>query len=403
MKLKVKSEIGKLKKVLVHRPGKEVERIYPEIFERLLFDGIMFTEKAQKEHDVFTSKLRENGVEVFYIEQLTADVLENNPELKEQFIEDYISMSGITNKTVEKAVTDYFMNFTDMKALVDATIAGVEKVEVQPAFEDKLVDHFEKHKEYPFYVDPIPNILFQRDPIASIYDGMNLHNMNRVTRKREKLYYQYVLKYHPEFIDIDLHMEPTDQGTMEGGDILVINEEQIFVGISERTNALATEALATKLFKKYPKLKRVVGIEIPHSHATMHLDTVLTQMDHKIFSMDPDMYTETYTYYEITRKGTEMFEDAKILELLQKYIASDVQVILVGGGSTVRAKREQWNDGANCLAIAPGKIVVYDRNIITNALVREAGVEIIEIPSSELSLGRGGPRCMSMPLQREEI
>ncbi len=403
MNIKVNSEIGKLKKVLVHRPGKEVERLYPEVFERLLFDGIMYTENAQKEHDVFTSKLKEEGIEVFYIEQLVADVLTANPKLVDGFIDRWIELAGVDNETVATAIKKFLLSIKDIKAMVDQTIAGVSKTEVKPQFKNTLIDHFEKNKEYPFYVDPIPNILFQRDPIASIFDSMNLHNMNKDTRKREKLYYEYLFKYHPEFKNIKHHILPTDKGTMEGGDVLVISEEQLFIGISERTNPYAVEKLSEKLFNAYPKLKRVVGIEIPHSHATMHLDTVMTQMDKDKFSMDPDMYNEDYVYYEITRKGTVKHEGAKILDLLKKFVNPNVKVIQVGDGDPVTAKHEQWNDGANCLAIAPGKIVVYNRNTATNAAIKKAGVEIIEIPSGELSLGRGGPRCMSMPLEREEV
>ncbi|CAM9122557.1 arginine deiminase [Mycoplasma todarodis] len=403
MKIKVNSEIGKLKKVLVHRPGKEVERLYPEIYERLLFDGIMYTDVAQQEHDVFTSKLRENGVEVLYIEEQVAEALTLKPEAKEIFADRYVELAGIENEAVKVAVKKYLLSFKDNKKMVDASIAGIKKTEIQPDFKNKLSDHIEQHQEYPFYVDPIPNILFQRDPIASIFGGMSLHNMNRETRKREKLYYEIVFKFHPDFMDIDNHILPTSIGTMEGGDVLVISKETIFVGISERTTAKAAEELAEILFEKYDHLKRVIGIEIPHSHATMHLDTILTQMDKTLFSIDPDMYKENYTYYEITRDGLEVFKNTHILNLLRKYVHPDTEVIQVGGGDIVRAKREQWNDGANCLAIAPGKIVVYERNVITNALVAEAGVEVIAVPSSELSLGRGGPRCMSMPLEREDI
>ena len=403
MKINVNSEIGKLNKVLVHRPGKEVERIYPELFERLLFDGIMFLERAREEHDYFTNKLREEDIEVFYIEKLVGEILDKDPSLKEKFIDEFIVLAKIENIAVKNSVKEYFMNFSDNNEMVNATIAGVKKSEIKPNFDKSLSDLVEQTKEYPFYVDPIPNILFQRDPIASIFDGMNIHNMNKETRKRERLYYNFLLKYHPEFNEIKPLLQPEHKGSIEGGDILVMSKEMLFIGISERTTTKAVEELSKILFARYPKFKKIIGIEIPHSHATMHLDTILTQMDKHKFSIDADMYKEEYTYFEITREGTVPFYDSKIIDLLKKYISKDVELLVVGGGEVVRARREQWNDGANCLAIAPGKIVVYNRNQVTNELMKKAGVEVIEVWSSELSLGRGGPRCMTMPLDRDEV
>lgn len=407
MKLKVYSEIGKLKKVLVHRPGKEVERIYPEIFERLLFDDIMHLDVAREEHDFFTDKLREEGIEVFYIEKLVAEVLDANPSQREKFVKAYLDAANIGNKTLYEASKKHFLDIKNNLELVEATIAGLQKSDIDVKFTESLSDQVLAEDEYPFYIDPIPNILFQRDPIASIFDGMNLHNMSKVTRKREKVYYEFGLKMHKDFKSIKYHLSPDHEGTMEGGDILVISKETIFVGLSERTTPKAVESLAKVLFGKYNHLKRVIGIEIPKSHATMHLDTVLTQMDVDKFSVDAEMAIKKYVLFEITKGSKDKVNVAKsedmIINILKKYVHPDPKLVVVGGGQKVRAKREQWNDGANCLCIAPGKIVVYNRNKYTNELIRKAGVQTIEVLSSELSRGRGGPRCMSMPLEREEV
>ncbi|WKX02574.1 arginine deiminase [Candidatus Mycoplasma mahonii] len=407
MELKVYSEIGKLKKILVHRPGKEVQRIYPEIFERLLFDDIMYLKVAQEEHDYFTDKLKEEGVKVFYIEKLVAEVLDANPSQREKFIDSYLKEADIRSKSIYVAAKKFFLDMKNNLEMVRATIAGVKKSEIKPDFSNNLTDLVLKDDAYPFYADPIPNILFQRDPIATIFDGMNLHKMYSVTRRRESVYYEYGFKLHPEFKNIKYIMDPSDDGTIEGGDVLVMNKENIFVGISQRTTAVGVEILSKKLFKRYDHLKIVVGIEIPKSHATMHLDTILTQMDHDKFSIDADFAHDKYTSFEITRGLNDELNIKKsndnILTILQKHIHPKTQLIIVGGDEYVRSKREQWNDGANCLCIEPGKIIVYNRNVYTNKAVKAAGIETIEIKSSELSSGRGGPRCMSMPLERENI
>ena len=407
MKIMVYSEIGKLKKVLVHRPGKEVERVYPEIFERILFDDIMWLEQAQKDHDVFTNQLRENGVEVFYIENLVAEIFDKSPELRKEFLKTFIEQGGIKNNSIKKAIYEFFDSHKDNREFVKALIAGVKKTEINPKWDNSISSHVAQHDEYPFYLDPIPNILFQRDPIASIYDGMNIHNMTKATRKREGLFYVYLLKYHPEFKDtVKHHLNINHNGHMEGGDVLVINKETIFVGISERSTPEAVEELSKILFKKYSNLKRVIGIEIPTSHATMHLDTVMTQMDYDKFSIDLDMANRPYFLYEITMSNGQINIDASekmMIDILRKYVHKDVKLIKVAGGDPIAGKAEQWNDGANCLTLKPGTIFVYDRNVKTNAAVEKAGIKLIKVPSGELGRGRGGPRCMTMPLEREDI
>ena len=402
MEIKVYSEIGKLKKVLVHRPGKEVERLYPEVFERLLFDDIVFLEKAREEHDGFVKILKDEGVEVFYIEELVAEVVSQSSKIKEEFLQKFLDQSGIKNKNIRKAAYEFYNSIKDNYKFVRATIAGLVKREINPKFVNDIVDLHEKDSDYPFYIDPIPNILFQRDPIASIFDSINHHNMWSVTRRREAIYYEFLFKYHPEFKKMKHMVTPNMEGHMEGGDVLVINKETIFVGLSQRTTAEGIKELSENLFKNYSHLKRVVGIEIPKSHATMHLDTVLTQMDYDKFSVDNDMAKLEYKYFVIERNKTTV-HIAMIEDILKKYVHPKVKIYIVGGGDPIRAKREQWNDGANCLVLEPGKIFVYDRNWVTNQLLEKAGIKLLKVSGSELGRGRGGPRCMSMPLEREDI
>lgn len=402
MKINVNSEIGILKKILVHRPGKEVERIYPEIFERLLFDDIMYLEKAQKEHDAFTKVLKDEGIEVFYIEKLLTEVLDSSDELRKNFIDKFLKQANIDNETIFEECKKYFYSIKNNYDLVMATIAGVTKRDINPKFKNTLEDYSKKEDEYPIYIDPIPNILFQRDAMFSIFNDTKINNMWAETRKREAIYTQFVYKYHPDFKNIHILQDANSKGTVEGGDVLVINKETIFVGLSQRTSAKGVQGLADKLFEKYSEFKNLIAIQIPKSRATMHLDTILTQMDYDKFSIDPDMEKLSYEFFKITRENTTKHK-GKIIDLLKEYVSENIEFVVVGDGSPIRAKREQWNDGANCLAIRPGTIIVYDRNKITNEVMRKKGINVIEVPSSELSRGRGGPRCMSMPLYREEI
>ena len=406
MNIKVYSEIGKLRKVLLHRPGKEVSRVYPEIFERILFDDIMWLEQARKDHDVFADLLKQNDVEVFYIEKLVAEIFDEKPNLKKEFLERFIKEGKVTNVSLRDAIVKHFESFKTNNEFVDAMIAGVMKVEVEPKWDNTIESHVLQHDDYPFYLDPIPNILFQRDPISSVFDGMNVHNMTKETRKREAIFYDYLLQHHKEFKDIKRNIDIDHEGNMEGGDVLVMNKETIFVGISERTTPKAVSVFAEAMLKKHEGLKRVIGIEIPASHATMHLDTVMTQMDHDKFSVDLDMKDAKYFVYEMTIKDGKLnitTDKQNILAVLKKYVNKDAKLITVAGGDPVHGKSEQWNDGANCLTLEPGTIFVYDRNVKTNAEIKKAGVKMLYVPSGELGRGRGGPRCMSMPLERDDL
>ena len=402
MKINVNSEIGKLRKILVHRPGKEVERIYPEIFEKLLFDDIMYLEKAQEEHDAFTKVLRDQGIEVFYIEKILAEALDTSDEIRKKFIDKFLDQANIDNETVFEACKKYFYSIKNNYELVMAAIAGVKKSEIDPKFKNTLEDHCKKEDEYPFYIDPILNVLFQRDAMISIFNHTKINNMFFETRKREAIFTQFAYKYHPSFKDIPILQDSNSKGTLEGGDVLVLNKETVFAGISQRTSAEGIQGMADRLFEEYPNFKNLIAIQIPKGRGTMHIDTILTQMDHEKFSVDVDTEKLNYEFFKITREKTTKHE-GKIIDLLKEYISPNVELIPVAGGDPVAAKSEQWNDGANCLAIRPGTIVVYDRNTVTNKVLRKHGINVIEVPSSELSRGRGGPRCMSMPLDREEI
>ncbi len=404
MKVNVYSEIGQLKTVLLHRPGKELENLTPDILERLLFDDIPYLKVAQEEHDAFAKTLRDNEVEVLYIKDMVVEALNNHPEVRSNFINQFIEESKITSKTVRNAVYKYFISLEN-EELVTKMIEGVRTNEVEIVHPTTIIDMLED--EYPFYTDPMPNILFQRDPFSSIGDGVAVNNMMTAARQRETLLSEYMFKYHPRFENesIPFYKKRTTRYPSEGGDFLVLNSETLAIGISKRTDPRAIEALARELFDNHTSFKTILAFNIPKTRAFMHLDTVFTQIDYDKFTIHPGIM-KTLTIFEITKKDEDL-KVSKVVttleDILEKHLKRPVTLINCGGNDSITSGREQWNDGANTLAIAPGVVIVYERNHVTNEILRKQGINVLEIPSSELSRGRGGPRCMSMPLYREDI
>jgi arginine deiminase len=402
--IKVHSEIGKLKSVLLHRPGKELENLTPDVLEKLLFDDIPYLKVAQEEHDIFANTLRAHGVEVLYLTDMLTEALEAHPEVVSNFINAFIEESKIKSQTIKNALYKYLVNLsiTDM---IHKMIEGIRTHEITVGKHKSIMDMLED--EYPFFTDPIPNILFQRDPFSSVGHGVAIGKMFTHARQRETIFAEYILTYHPRF-----HKNPPikyyhrlNRYPLEGGDILVLNKNIIAIGISNRTDPRAIEFFAEQLFKENTDFKTVLAFNIPKSRAFMHLDTVFTQIDYGMFTIHPGIENKL-TVFEITKNDTR-FDVVKVVgsleDVLEKHLKRPIKLIRCGGKDVITSVREQWNDGANTLAIAPGKVIVYDRNHVTNQMLVDAGIEVLEIESSELSRGRGGPRCMSMPLEREDI
>ncbi|QEZ70759.1 arginine deiminase [Paraclostridium bifermentans] len=406
MGIRVTSEIKPLKKVLLHRPGGEIENLTPEYLERLLFDDIPFLEVAQQEHDAFANVLRENGVEVVYLHELAAQAIEDE-EIKEQFISQFIKEAGIKSQELQKNVYKFLKGFQNNEDLIRKTMAGINKNELPPLSNKSLSDLADD--DYPFVADPMPNLYFTRDPFASIGNGVSLNKMYSVTRNRETLYADYIFKYHKDFRgQVERFYNRDFENHIEGGDILNLTEKTLAIGISQRTEAAAVEHIAKQIFfnSKSNKIETILGVKIPNNRAMMHLDTVFTQIDVDKFTIHPGIQGPLQVF-EIT-KGDEEGElnikevNENLEVVLAKHLGVEkVTLIQCGGGDKVIADREQWNDGSNTLCIKPGEVVVYSRNYITNKLLVENGIKVHVIPSSELSRGRGGPRCMSMPLIRE--
>ena len=409
--LHVPSEIGQLKKVCLHRPGEELLNLPPFELERLLFDDVPFLEVAQEEHDAFAQILRDQGVEVLYLEKLVAEVFDAVPEARQEFLDQYISEAGIKGKEMPKVVREKLDSITDNLEFVKKTMAGLTKAEIEmPLVSSSTLDSLvNTESESDLIIDPMPNLYFTRDPFAVIGNGVNLNRMYSVTRNRETLYGKYIFKYHPDYKDVSLYFRRDAAFHTEGGDVLNINEHTLAVGISQRTQAAAIDVMAQNIFwNSDSKVDRILAFDIPNNRAMMHLDTVFTQIDVDKFTIHPAIMG-TLKVYELTPgKNPGEVNIKEMIDTLEHVLedatgVDQVKLIPCGGGDPIAAAREQWNDGSNTLAVAPGKICVYARNTVTNDVLYKEGMELLVCPSAELSRGRGGPRCMSMPFWREDL
>ena len=401
----VKSEIKPLKQVLLHRPGRELLNLTPNTLEELLFDDIPFLRVAQEEHDAFAQALRDNGVEVLYLEDLAAEVLAADPALRERFLKQWIEEAGIRTERYQRIIFDYMQeNYPGAKDLVLKTMEGVNLTELHTDKSNSLVDLVSDASK--MVIAPMPNLYFTRDPFAMIGNGVSINRMYSVTRNRETIYGEYIFANHPLLKGTPQYYSRYNTFHIEGGDILNINERVLAIGISQRTEPDAIDAIAHNIFSdETSPVDTILAFNIPNSRAFMHLDTVFTQIDVDKFTIHPGIMGPL-TVFEITpagEGGIKVREVSDTLEsILEKYVGRPVTLIPCGGGDRIAAEREQWNDGSNTLCIAPGRVIVYERNDVTNAVLRKNNIDVIEIPSAELSRGRGGPRCMSMPIRRED-
>lgn len=398
------SEIGKLNKVLLHRPGLELEALTPSTIERLLFDDIPYLKIAQEEHDKFANTLRDNGVEVvYYVEE--AGKAMSDPAIQIQFVNDFLNLSKINSKGLRLAMTQFLLEMPP-EEMVRKVVAGIKREEVATKDATSLMDLV--RDDYPFVSDPMPNLYFTRDPGACVGEGINIHHMHTDARRRESLILRYIYRYSRDFAkegdqqwyDLD------DNFSIEGGDVLVLSKDMVAVGLSQRTTISGCENFARNLLKN-SDFKKVLAFDIPKSRAFMHLDTVFTMIDYDKFTIHPEI-EGPLGVYEMTldKNGELQFKSLK--DELHKILALElgvpaVKLIRCGGGDLMAAQREQWNDGSNTLCIAPGTVVTYERNYVTNELLDKAGIKVLSVPSAELSRGRGGPRCMSCPVNRDDL
>lgn len=403
--INVKSETGILKKVLLHRPGYELEQLTPEALKTLLFDDIPYLKVAKKEHDIFSKKLQNNGVEVIYLSKLMAETLDISDEIKNTFIKEFILTSDNSiAQTYKKELISYLLDYENNHELILSLMQGIKANQFEKKEKNPLCSLLNNSRT-SFALDPIPNLYFTRDSFATIGNGVSINHMYSKTRRRETIFGKYIFKYHPEYNNTPIYYTNNSPHNIEGGDILNISEELLLIGLSQRTSPEAIELLAKTLFtSETSKIKKIIALDIPNIRAYMHLDTVFTQVDVNKFVIHPNIL-DNLRIFEITLKNKnlevkEYFNGLKAL-LIENLQTENIHLIRCGGNDSIASAREQWNDGSNTLCIAPGKVIVYDRNTVTNKILKDFGIETLEIPSSELSRGRGGPRCMSMPLYRE--
>ena len=405
--IKVNSEIGKLRTVVLKRPGAEIDNLTPEYLHELLFDDIPYLPVMQDEHDFFAKILIEQGISVLYLEDLLTESF-STPEQQLDFVSKLLAESNfLYGYTLEK-VKDYLLGLTP-REIVTKIMGGIRVDELNVNRERSLLA---LTLDYPFYVSPMPNLYFTRDPAVCIGNGISLNRMKEPARRKESFFMKFILENHEMFKDIKvpIWLNRDYRYSIEGGDILVLNKNVLAIGISSRTTAAAIEHIAKNLFAHGSDITKVLAVNIPKKRAFMHLDTVFTMLDHNMFSIHPwildkDGNIDSYILEKGETPDTLSIKPfTNIGNSLKEVLGVDeIEFLPCAGGDIIASAREQWSDGTNTLAIAPGVVVTYDRNYITNRIFRRKGLEVIEVPSAELSRGRGGPRCMSMPIFREDI
>ena len=402
----INSEIGKLEAVLLHRPGKELERLTPQSREELLFDDIPWLVRMQEEHDRFARVLSERGCRVYYFSDLLKDILRLDT-VREDLLGGLFHFSGISRLKEQDAIHEYLTGIS-ADVLAEVLIAGLAKSDIPYRGEQRSLTNYIT-EDYPYYINPLPNLYFARDPGTVIGNGIAINSMKTTARSREPFLLSYINRYHPVLGtgDPPLWYDFNLPGSIEGGDILILNKNVVAIGCSARTSPEAIEKISENLINSNSPIKEVLVIQIPFKRAYMHLDTVFTMLDRDKFIIFPGIIDEVKIFSMkrgSSRAGLEINSGENLEKALCRSLKLDqVKIIHSGGGDRITADREQWNDSTNTLAIAPGTVVTYRRNTASNAALRKGGIDVVEIDGSELVRGRGGPRCMSMPLNRKDL
>jgi len=407
MNFSVNSEVGVLRQAIVHRPGLELDRLTPRNVDELLFDDVMWATRAKEEHDLFSGQLRDHGVVVHEFSQLLVEALDV-PGARE-FLQEQLTTATRFGPALD-APLDVLVASTPAVELAEILVGGLLKSEILPLLHTSslLIDHLDDND---FLLAPLPNHLFQRDNSAWIYDGLSINPMAKQARKRETINSQVVYNFHPMFAGTintflygndALNHEPA---TIEGGDVTVIGNGTVMIGMGERTTPQGLEFLTRRLFETHTAT-RVIVVELPRSRAFMHLDTVMTMIDRDTFCVYPFLPQELRSYL-LTPVGQggeyKVEESSTLFPVVADALGLDRVRVLQTPIDRRGAEREQWNDGNNFLALSPGVIMGYERNTTTNAYLTGEGITIVPVVGSELGRGRGGPRCMTCPIARDAV
>ncbi len=404
-KLYVGSEVGQLRRVLLHRPERALTHLTPSNCQDLLFDDVLAVEAAGEEHDVFAQTLREQNVEVLLLHDLLVDTLAVT-EAKNWLLANQISDFRF-GPTFAKDLRIH-LDAMDNDTLATILLGGLAYSELSLSSSSMMP---KLHQPLDFVIEPLPNHLFTRDTSCWVYGGVSLNPMMMPARQRETNHLRAIYRWHPifagqDFIKFfgneDLHY---DNANIEGGDVLVIGNGAVLIGMSERTTPQGVENLAAKLFKS-GQAKKVIAISLPKHRSCMHLDTVMTHMDVDTFSVYPEIMRNDLETWCLTPNGSDDMTVKQVpsyIHAIELALGVEKLKIITTGGDSYEAEREQWNDANNVLTVKPGVVVAYERNVYTNEKYDKAGIQVLTIPGNELGRGRGGARCMSCPIERDGI